>query len=273
MTDADARAGTGPDASGDSRTDRSDATGDADARRSEPGDDADRHRDRPALARGGVYALLASLFDEPDEALYDRLAAGEVDVTCRRLLGESGLAVDPPALTVDEERETLCARFNSLFAVGHAEYVDRTDGTLDREGPPVSLYETAYRSDASWNDVNVDLARAYDYFGLDVDDAERDHHDYLPYLLEFAGYLARLEGTAAEGTAPGAAAVGEPSGPARARLDFLDRHLTALAEGVADRTADEPGTGLYGELAGFLDRFVRADRADLADRLDGGDGP
>ncbi|NHN49172.1 molecular chaperone [Halostella sp. JP-L12] len=217
-----------------------------------------RRIDREAAARGGVYALLATLFDEPDESLYARIADGRVDATCRDLVDATGLAVDPPDLTVDDDHETLCARFNDLFTVGYAEYEDRTDGSLDSEGPAVSLYETSYRPEASWNDVNLDLARAYDYFGLEVDQSARDNHDYLPYQLEFAGYLARRE---AESSADAA----------RARLDLHDRHLHVVAGGLADRMAEERGTGLYGELAAFLDRFVTADQAALADRFEGGD--
>jgi DMSO reductase family type II enzyme chaperone len=236
----------------------------------EPRSDADDRLapsavNREAAARGGVYALLAVLFDEPDESVYDRLAAGDIDATCRDLVAESGLDVTPPDLTVEEDHDTLCARFNDLFTVGYAEYEDRTDGSLDSEGPAVSLYETAYRPDASWTDVNLDLARAYDYFGLEVDESARDNHDFLPYQLEFAGYLARRE---AEAAADREAARQQ----ARARLDLHDRHLHVVAGGVADRMAEEAGTGLFGEVADFCARFVRADQRALADRFEGGDG-
>jgi DMSO reductase family type II enzyme chaperone len=214
--------------------------------------------DRAAAARGGLYALLATLFDEPDASVYARLAEGEVDATCRGLLDAACLPVDPPDLTVEDDHETLCARFNDLFTVGYAEYEDRTDGSLDSEGPPVSLYESAYRPDASWNEVNLDLARAYDHFGLGVDSSTRDNHDYLPYLLEFAGYLARQE---ADGS----------TDAARARLDLHDRHLHVVATGLAERTASEAATGLYGELAAFLDRLVSAEQDALAARFDGGE--
>jgi DMSO reductase family type II enzyme chaperone len=202
-----------------------------------------------------VYALAATLFDEPDEAVYDRLAAGHVDAACRELVDATELDVTPPDLTVEEPHDLLCARFNDLFTVGYAEYTDRTDGSLDTDGPPVSLYESAYRPEASWNDVNLDLARAYDYFGLEVDQSARDNHDFLPYLLEFAGYLARWEATGSDDAA-------------RARIDFHDRHLHVLADGLADRMAEEGGTGIYGELASFLDRFVAADQDALAARFE-----
>ena len=261
-TDDDATTGT---ESTDDATADTDSTNDATADTGStndvaPTDGFDPGRvDRPAAARAGVYTLLASLFDEPDEAVYARLAAGDVDATCRDLLDATGLAVDPPTLTVEDDHETLCARFNDLFTVGYAEYEDRTDGSLDSRGPPVSLYETAYRPDASWNDVNLDLARAYDYFGLAVDQSVRDNHDYLPYELEFAGYLARREAASSVDAA-------------RARLDLHDRHLHVLSGGLAERMDEETGTGLYGELAAFLDRFVTADQTALAERFEGGDG-
>ncbi|WP_254546344.1 molecular chaperone TorD family protein [Halomarina pelagica] len=211
--------------------------------------------DAAAAARGGVYALFATLFEEPDETVYARLDAGEVHAQCADLLAATGLDVDPPDLTTGDDHETLCARYNDLFTVGYAEYEDRSDGSLASRGPPVSLYESRYRSDVSWSDVNLDLARAYDYFGLGVDRTARDNHDYLPYLLEFAGYLARRAALLDEGAA-------------RARLDFLDRHLRVVAPRVAERVAGEPGTDLYGELADALDRFTAADQVDLAARYE-----
>ncbi|WP_148414537.1 molecular chaperone TorD family protein [Haloferax sp. KTX1] len=221
--------------------------------------------DRPAAARAAIYTALATLLDEPDERLHERLAAGEVDETVRGLLGATGLSVAPPELTVEDDYETACARFNDLFTVGYAEYADRTDGSLDSEGPRISLYESSYRPDAAWNDVNLDLARAYDYFGLEIDPETRDNHDYLPYELQFAGYLARLEAAADPGG-------GRADDAARARLDFHDRHLHVVAGGLAERAADTPGSGLYGEVADFLDRFVAADQRALAARFEGGDG-
>ena len=247
-THEDATDGTGGESLGERADD-----GDAGAARIDPS-----RIDRQAAARSGVYALLATLFDEPSEAVYERLASGRIDTTCRDLIDRTGLDVDPPDLTVDDDHETLCARFNDLFTIGYAEYEDRTDGSLDSRGPPVSLYESAYRPEASWNDVNLDLARAYDYFDLEVDQSVRDNQDFLPYQLEFAGYLARLEAASS-------------TDAARGRLDLADRHLRVVAEGIANRTGAESGAGIYGELAAFLDRFVTADQAALAERFEGGD--
>lgn len=218
--------------------------------------DAPRDLDGDAAARGAVYALLARAFTEPDPDLHEALASGALDEECRGLVGRTALDVSVPDLTTDDDRERACARFNDLFVLGHAEYEDRTDGSLDAEGPTVSLYESAYRSEVSWNDVNLDLARVYDYFGVEVDTDRRENHDHLRLQLEFAGYLCRRE-----------AAVDEDA--AHARLDFLDRHLAVVVEGVADALAEEPGTGVFGELAAFAEAFVAADTDDLADRVEG----
>ena len=206
-----------------------------------------------AGARGAVYALLARLFTEADEELYAALSAGEVTDECAQLLDRTGLDVDPPDLTVEEEKEALSARYNDLFVVGYSEVVDKTDGTVHNEGPPVSLYESDYRPNVSWNDVNLDLARAYEYFGCQVDQDVRRNHDHLRLELEFMGYLCRREAA----VDPGVAA---------ARLDFHDRHLRVFAGGLTDALSSETGTRLYGRLGDFLDRFTAADVDDLAAR-------
>jgi DMSO reductase family type II enzyme chaperone len=212
-----------------------------------------------AGARGGVYALAATAFDQPGEAFYRDLETGRVDDLFELLVDRSGLDVRPPETTVEEDRETVAARFNDLFTVGYSEVVDGTDGTVESYGPPVSLYESDYRSEVSWNDVNLDLARAYEYFGCQVDRGTRRNHDHFRLQLEFMGYLCRREAT----VDPDAAA---------ARLDFHDRHLRVVTGGIADALGDEPGTGLYGRLAEFLDRFTAADVEDLAARR-GGESP
>ena len=204
-------------------------------------------------ARGSVYALAAKTFDQPSEAFYQELATGRIDDFFAGLVDQSGLDVKPPDATVDEDRQTVAARFNDLFVVGYSEVVDKTDGTVDNYGPPVSLYESDYRPEVSWNDVNLDLARAYEYFGCQVNQETRRNHDHVRLQLEFMGYLCRREATV------------DPD-VAAARLDFHDRHLRVVTEGIADALENEPGTGLYGRLADFLDRFTAADVEDLAAR-------
>ncbi|MFA9516164.1 molecular chaperone TorD family protein [Halopenitus sp. H-Gu1] len=234
-------------------------------------DDVESERDEPVLgaidtetgARGAVYALAARAFGEPDPELYGALADGSFDEEFATFVDHTGLAVDSPDLTVDDDRNTLAARYNDLFVVGYSEVIDGTDGTIDNQGPPVSLYESAYRSAVSWNDVNLDLARAYEYFGCEIDQEERRHHDHVRLELEFAGYLCRL--AAADAVAGGADVD-------RARLDFHDRHLTILVTGLHDALAEEPGTSIYGRLTAFLDDFTEADVDDLDARLDVGAG-
>lgn len=224
--------------------------------------------DEATAARGNVYALAASAFVEPSQGIYERFADGSLDEATATLVDRSGLDVDPPDLAVEDDRETLAARYNDLFVVGYAEVIDGTDGTIESQGPPASLYESTYRSDVSWNDVNLDLARAYEHFGCEVGGDERRHHDHVRLELEFAGYLCRL--AAADGDDP--AGDGEPANLDRARLDFHDRHLSVLASGLRSALDEEPGTGVYGRLARFLDAFVAADVDDLAVRLDAGVG-
>ncbi|WP_066414760.1 molecular chaperone TorD family protein [Halorubrum aethiopicum] len=231
--------------------------------------------DDDAAARGAIYGILASAFEEPAPARHDDFADGSIDRAVSTLVERSGLDVDVPDLTVDDDRETLAARYNDLFVVGYSEVIDGTDGTIENQGPPASLYESSYRSDASWNDVNLDLARAYEHFGCEIGGDERRHHDNLRLELEFAGYLCRLAAAAEDGeadTADGDGPADRSAAYARARIDFHDRHLSVLADGLRDALESEPGTGVYGRLATFLESFVAADVADLADRLDVGAG-
>lgn len=213
--------------------------------------------DPSTVARGAVYGFLATAFESPDERLHAALRGGEASERIGTLLDRTGLAVEPPALDTDDDFDTLCARYNDLFVLGFSEVIDSTDGTIDSRGPPVPPYESAYREEVSWRDVNLDLARAYEYFGVDVDREERENHDYAPLILEFAGYLCRLEALSGEGVAD-------------ARLDLLDRHVRPLAEGLAGALAAEPGTDVYGDLGALLDRFTGAEVADLAARREAG---
>lgn len=204
-------------------------------------------------ARGALYSICSRIFTDPDDDLYTLLADGTVTDECRELLDQTNLSVEPPDLTVTEEHETLSARFNDLFVIGYSEVVDKTDGTMNNQGPPVSLYESDYRSEISWNEVNLDLARAYEFFGCEVDSEVRRNHDHLKLELEFMSYLCRREAA----VDPGIAA---------ARIDFHDRHLRAFADGFAGAVAAETGTGLFGRAADFLDRFSKADIEELAAR-------
>jgi len=246
---------------------RADGTGRATGRPESGIDDSDHDPDPdpgsadPAtVARGAVYGFLATGFEAPDERLHAALREGGAGEHVGRLLDRTGLEVDPPALRTDDDYETLCARYNDLFVLGYSEVIDPTDGTIDSRGPPVPPYESAYRDEVSWRDVNLDLARAYEYFGVDVDTEERENHDYAPLILEFAGYLCRLEALGNDGVAD-------------ARLDLLDRHVRPLVRGLAAALGEEAGTGVYSDLAALADRFTAAEVADLAARREDGRPP
>lgn len=212
--------------------------------------------DRDLAARSALYGLLVRAFDNPDEEVHAGAVDGSLQAEAETYVDQSALTVDVPAVETDATHEDFSGTYNRLFTLGHAEYVDRTDGSMETEGPPVPLYESKYR-DADWQDVNVDLARAYDYFGVSVDTDRRDHHDNIRLELEFAAYLARRE-------AAGEADAG------RARRDLLDRHLVPFAGALRERLAEVEG-GFYADLALLLDRVVTADREALADEYGGGE--
>lgn len=203
-------------------------------------------------ARGALYGVLARCVRAPDERLHAALSDGTLAGEVARLLDRTALDVAAPALRTDRGYEDLCALYNGLFDVGRGE----VPAGADAASPPVPPYVSNYRSDASWSDVNVDLARAYEHFGVEMAGEQRRHHDFLPLVLDFAGYLCRRE-----------AAV-DPAVD-RARLDLHDRHLRPAAKGVAERAAAEPATGVYGQLAAFLDDFTAADVAAVADATGG----
>lgn len=213
--------------------------------------------DEDAATRGAIYALLARAFETPDEAFYDALIGGELAEQVESFVEKTSLAIEPIELSTDDDEETLNARFNDLFAIAYSSAEDPSTGEPTMK-PAISLYESSYRPNVSWNDVNLDIARAYDYFGVTVDGENREHHDHVRLELQFVGYLARRE----------AAADGESA--AAARRDFLDRHLLVVADGIREATAQESGTDVYGAFVDLLWAFAKADFADLETRLDGG---
>lgn len=200
-----------------------------------------------------MYALLARGFDHPDDEIHAAAVDGSFRAEALTYAEEAGFESHVPALSTERDYESLAALYNGLFEIGHVEYTDRTDGSEEAEGPPVPPYESRYR-DASWDDINTDLARVYDYFGVTVDENQREHHDNIQLELEFAGYLARRE---ALGSADAA----------RARRDLLDRHLVPFTEGLLDRLTEVDG-GFYTNLAELARRIVENDLASLRETLD-----
>lgn len=220
-------------------------------------DRPDAGYDRDAVARGALYAVLARAFDNPDGKFHGAATDGSLAVEVETYLDRTALEIDAPDLTTARSHEDLSAVYNGLFALGHTEYTDRTDGSMAGEGPPVPLYECRYR-EASWGDVNQDLARAYEHFGVGISGTERDHHDNVRLELEFAAYLARRE------------AIGEDDA-GHARRDFLDRHLEPFASGVRQRLDEIDGEGFYAAVGRLFERVVTADLEALRETYGGRD--
>ena len=199
--------------------------------------------DPVSAARGTLYGTLAGLFQEPDEQTFEALSDGTLVRDIDQLLDHAALDVETPSLVTTDDYELLCARFNDIFAVGYPD-------------PPVALYESEYAGEGQWDEINLDLARAYDYFGVEVDESSREHHDHLQLELEFAGYLSRI------------AAMEGDDAVRRARRDFLNRHLGPLVAAIDGAMEDEVETGIYDDLVAFANAFVTADLADLESRVD-----
>ena len=199
--------------------------------------------DNPVVAaRGTVYGTLAGLFEEPDQTVYEKLADGSIGADIQVLVDHAALDVPAPALITDDQYDLLCARFNDVFEIGYPD-------------PPVPLYESEYVEEGTWDDVNLDLARAYDFFGVTIDESDREHHDHLQLELEFAGYLARLAATTRDESVT------------RARRDFLERHLEPFLVAIAAAVDEEVETGIYHDLTSFAASFARAYRSDLESKL------
>mgnify|MGYP006280651511 CR=1 FL=1 len=192
------------------------------------------------MARGTIYGVLARLFEEPSEDLHETLETGALFEDLDRLMETAGLDGEVPAVATEDDYELLCARFNDLFAVGYPD-------------PAIPRYESEH-VEKTWDQVNLDLTRLYQYFDVAVDQDEREHHDSLVLELEFAGYLARL------------AATGEDDAR-RARADFLDRHLLPFLESVDAAIDAEHEVGIYDDVTTFARSFLEADRDSLRETL------
>lgn len=197
--------------------------------------------DTTEVATGTIYGTLARLYEEPSEELYGALDSGSLFTELRRLTQKTDLKVTVPAVETNDEFTLLCARFNDLFVVGYPD-------------PVVPRYESDH-VDTDWEQINLDLTRLYDYFDVEINQDQREHHDFLVIELEFAGYLSRL------------AASGDPAAK-RARADFIERHLLPFVEGVEASIADEKNTGIYRDVVDLTADFVRGDLEQLRRKLE-----
>lgn len=185
-----------------------------------------------AAARSMLYAGFARLFSYPSDELAPRILDGTLfEEMCEAAAGlpypSSLSACTWPSLP--ESTKALQACYWSLFQ------------TASPAGAVVSLNEKDYvRTDR--NQLWEDILRFYDHFGIEYS-TERvaEFPDHLVTQLEFLHYLTFLEaGTAGD------------AGPyARARNDFVERHLAnwlpALADKLALKARETPYEG-FGQL-------------------------
>lgn len=183
---------------------------------------------RPPLDRARDFSLASMLASYPDD---------EVEA----LFGGGG-----PWLAVVPAAETLRVAAEGGIDGLRALWIERFEIGARR----ASLYETEYgrmRGLAKGNDL-ADLSGFYKAFGLDVDGAAHELHDFLPVELEFvAVLLAKEHHLAARGDQEGVEVV---SGARRA---FLSAHLGPFAPAVARLVRDDP---TYGPLFAWVAELV-----------------
>ena len=136
----------------------------------------------------GSYLGMAQLFSYPNTETWKRLTAhGLID----------------PALS----QEALEAEFLAAFEVG-------------RDAPPVPLFEGMHRKEAGRDGILEDLLRFYEFFDVQLSEADREYPDHLATELEFLAWLCMQEqATEQKG--------GDAESLRRAARDFLSRHLAA----------------------------------------------
>lgn len=174
-----------------------------------------------------LYGFLARALDYPDATFWDRVEgkplADVVGSAPVSLAPGDMAAVDIPTRS-QEQREV--------------EYFSAFEGG-------VPAYEGFCRPEEGRDGILEDLLRFYHYFGLRLNERQRDFPDSFVTELEFMGYLVQLERLAAERGA-------DVCSLRRAQRDFLDRHLTLWAERLSDRLTQRGVDGAYARLAGWL---------------------
>lgn len=102
--------------------------------------------------------------------------------------------------------------------------------------------------------------RFYEFFGVQIQEANRDYPDHLVTELEFMAFLCQREAVAE--------AVGKDVDSfRRASRDFLQRHLLAWVPGFAERLAG--GKTAYGEIAQVLAGFCQEHADELGEMKEG----
>lgn len=193
----------------------------------------------PVALESEAWALLARLFDHPDEALPAQLASGELK---QRLQGSFGalapeLWAELPVAGFEGKvtREALAVEYSRLFHFGN------------RDAPLCSLHEGEHRGNRM--DVMERVLRFYTHFGLKLGRNPSEMPDHLVSELEFLHFLAfQQERYQRHGLDAGAFR--------RARTDFLVAHPGAWMRGFSDRVIAATAHPFHDACARLLGGFL-----------------
>jgi DMSO reductase family type II enzyme chaperone len=199
-----------------------------------------------AVARGGVYALLAGSFAYPTPEGRDGLRRTVVPVVAAT--GTDDAALDlllAQALAVQDvaDRE-LAAAHGRQFT--HIE---------SQDCPP---YETAYGSRDIFrqSQVMADVAGFYRAHGLRTGGDERERPDHIATELEFMGFMARKEAMALDRLGPD-----EVDECRRTQAHFLEGHLAGWAPSLGRRMQAAAVHPFFEAMGGLLAHWVDWDGA------------
>lgn len=131
---------------------------------------------------------------------------------------------------------------------------------LGGEQSAVPLYEGLCRPGDGREGILEDVMRFHEFFGVRLQEANRDYPDHLVTELEFMAFLCQQE-AAAE------AAGKDVDSFRRASRDFLQRHLLAWVPGFVERLAG--GKTDYGEIAQALADFCQEHADELGEMKEG----
>jgi DMSO reductase family type II enzyme chaperone len=199
-----------------------------------------------ATARNRVYALLATGFSYPDEAVFERLSDGAyadeiihaLDI-CAPDLTEFFQAEVLPGLSADVSHKDMETAYISSFET-------------NMPVPSVSLYEGSHHLQGNKPELLLELKSFYRAFGLTMAESENDLEDSLTAELEFMQFLTAKQAQAEDGTL-------EKSPYLRAQRDFLERHLAAWLPPLQAEGASKLTSPFYGALIALADQFVARD--------------
>lgn len=195
---------------------------------------------RGAAARSMVYASFAKLFSYPSAALAQPILDGTIFEELQKAAADlpypNSFAAKPwPSLpeSSDELQACYCALFDPGGARGGISLGEKDHSQVDRS----YLWE--------------ELIRFYAHFGLEYSaDRVKESPDHLVTELDFLHYLAFLE----------AGTEGDSGAFARARSDFVERHLVNWVPTLADKLDHAaPGTP-YACFSSLLRAFVADDQ-------------